>query len=162
MKKYLALLSVIAMVNVASAHDESYHDHGHHHHHSHSWCGNQICDDTHGHSDDGHHHHHHGNVCATLYKYSGFSGPSLRIYDNSQISSLAQVSNRSSSYWNNEVTSLVVNRGCTLKVYQYNNFGIHYRTGEQIGLSRTYFGYDTDYRLNRLDEKISSLTCSCN
>lgn len=158
MKKYLALLSVITMLNVASAHDDR-HSHGHHHH-SHSWCGNQPCDNDR--DLDGSDHHHDSNVCAVLYKYSGYEGPSLRIYDSSSISSMANVGNRFSGDWNNEVSSLIVNQGCTLKVYQYNNFGIHYRTGERIGMSKSYYGYDRDYRLNRLDEKISSLTCSCN
>jgi len=158
MKKYLALLSVIAMVNVAAAHGD-HHNHGHHHH-SHSFCGNQPCDND---LDlDGSSHYQDSKTCAVLYKYAGYRGPALKIYDNTNISSIANVVDRYVGNWNNEISSLVVNQGCTLKVYQYNNFGIHYRTGERIGASQTYFGYDRDYELSRLDEKISSLSCSCN
>lgn len=105
----------------------------------------------------------HGRLCAKVFQGAGFTGAVLPLFDKVGISRLSSVPMYYgySADWNNKISSLEVYPGCTLKVFQYDNYGVHYGTGQLIGANKAYGGYDYVYQLRYLNDLISSLSCSC-
>ncbi len=112
-------------------------------------------------------------TCAVAYEGAHYSGAQMTIPSGSRIGALATVSmyhysRYSSPTWNNQISSLWVQPGCYLVGYQYDNFGIHYYTGQAIGMSQAYNNGSCHYAsgqyptLGHMDELISSLICRCN
>lgn len=111
-----------------------------------------------------HHHHNHGSsswTCATVYQGTHFSGNAMEIKDGARIKNLGRYNMSYGDSWNNRISSVVVEKGCTLRTFQYNNFGRHYYTGQKIGARQDFFGPGAYPHMGYTDNLVSSLTCSC-
>lgn len=114
------------------------------------------------------------SLCATVYQGAHLSGNSLEIMDREDAVALDNYfmdyrydhRNRAIPMtWDNKISSIVVAPNCKLKVYQYENYGVHYHTGRSIGDRHTYKNrrdfHSKAFQLGYLDNKISSLSCHC-
>ena len=107
-------------------------------------------------------------LCATAYAYD--YNARLPIFDGARISDLNEIGMRQSygNDWDNKITAVKVEPGCKLVAYQYQNYNIDYRTGEQLdGFrlaldNREQAGVLVKYLNHYKNERISSLRCSCN
>jgi hypothetical protein len=120
-------------------------------------------------------------LCATVYQ-AEFAGHSMPLASGTQIPDLGIVAMGDGGSWNNRISSVVVEPGCTFVGYQYLNFGRHFRTGDSIGFALNLVGSHhhhphhcdghhhhghhgwpnhSDLAGTFYDEKISSLTCFC-
>lgn len=100
-------------------------------------------------------------TCATVYQGENFTGHSLQIQDGARIPNLARYAMSHRQTWNNRISSLIVENGCTLKGYQYNNFGREYHTGRRIGTHQSFHGFGYYENIGYTGDLISSLTCRC-
>ena len=127
--------------------------------------------------------HHDGDsesLCAVVYQYENLAGARLEIRDDSRVGDLRAIAinndqDRCENHndhdaglgtWDNQISSLVVEPGCTLVAWQYRNFGIHEQYGYPIGWKMVYENDSlrTDrefYSLYGAKNLISSLKCFC-
>jgi hypothetical protein len=83
------------------------------------------------------------DACATFYEHAGFDGAKLDVGEggNEWIG----------DWWNDRVSSVEVDAGCTVRVYQHIDFG---------GASRV-ISDDTAWVGDDWNDLISSFVCSC-
>lgn len=119
----------------------------------------------------------HGGHCATIYQGPNFSGYSRDLSDGTYISRLSDIYMGDGASWDNRISSVVVERGCRLVGFQYENFGRDYYSGQPIGFKAVFDGYRLgrgdrfdrrgrhenaiDLQYTQYNDMISSLHCDC-
>ena len=108
------------------------------------------------------------NYCASVYQGEDMTGAVLDLAADQEIVDLGVLIMDPMEYrnWDNKISSVVVNSGCTLETYQYQNLGLDWDTGEVIGRKEVYqnIGPSVLYveGLYDYDNMISSLKWTCN
>ena len=105
-------------------------------------------------------------VCAKVYQGKDFSGAKMVLHHGDSIRDLNDyyLSRHSYKDWDNRISSLKVKRGCTLSLYQYQNFGRDW--GHRVEGKKRVFtsrkGKKLAIReLTRFNDLASSLECFC-
>jgi hypothetical protein len=105
------------------------------------------------------------HLCATVYQGYDYTGAELRLRDGVRVRDLNDVDMSRRADWDNRISSIIVEPGCTLYAYQYQNLGRDWDYGHRIGESRAYRakGRRALYidALRGMNDKISSLKCRC-
>lgn len=102
--------------------------------------------------------------CGTIYQGENYLGDSHDLYHLDHIGNLNNFYMADGSDWDNAVSSVFIAPNCTLEMYQYQNFGIHYQTGESVGVKVLLksTGHHNDYSdLGYFNNKASSIICTC-
>jgi hypothetical protein len=111
-----------------------------------------------------------GQVCATVYNsFDPSLRTSLTLQDGDRFDNLGNIGLSSWAYngnWDNKITQVVVEAGCTFVGYQYQNFNIDYNTGYALnGFVYSLTGHNSCSKSEALNSyynnKISSAACYC-
>lgn len=111
----------------------------------------------------------HAQTCASLVKqWDATNTSSVAVYDGQKVSNLGDLSLVPGyGTWDNKVDKVVVNPGCVLVAYQYQNYNVNYYTGEYMGGFRLVLSAAgsatprTEWLRSWQAEKMSSLRCYC-
>jgi hypothetical protein len=112
-----------------------------------------------------------GQTCARVFQYDNYGGAVLTISSHERLGDLNQVglvdpSTGSYTDWDNKISSLIVEPGCALTGYQYQNFGRDYSSNQPIGWRLTwraspYSANGAPVLAGNVHNTISSLVCYC-
>ncbi len=110
------------------------------------------------------------HLCAVVYQGINQTGARMYVPSFTKIRDLSDYSMNGyyGQTWNNKISSVTVKDGCKLVLFQYENWGRHYDTGERIGTKRVYKAnryYRSSLNIDAIDwamnNKASSLKCVC-